>query len=203
MGRLRLAIIPMIAAMVVAVTVGSAQAGIIFTDFNDPNPPLGSTEFTVGSGLKQATFTGGETVFRGDPDLYASPPNAWLIAGAGAGGAGAVGVIDFLIDATMVSFFAINAANGQATVQFLDASGAILNTQTVTASVMSDPAAQISFSGGGIRQVRIINPGPASPPAPPYETFIDNFTAEIPTPGTVALMGLGLIGIGLVRRRRG
>lgn len=201
MGRLRLAIIPVIAAMALAATVGAAQAGIISTDFNDPDPPLGSTEFTVGSGLKQATFTGGQTVFRGNPDFYASPPHAWLIAGAGAGGAGAVGVIDFLIDATMVSFFAINAGNGQATVQFLDAAGAILNTQTVTASIMSDPAAFISFSGGGIRQVRIVNPGPASPPAPPYETFIDNFTAEIPAPGTLALMGLGLVGVGLVRRR--
>ena len=105
------------------------------------------------------------------------------------------------LPASFVSFFAVNGANGQAVVQFFDPSAVLLDTVTVTATAMTEPAALIQFSAEAISLVRIINPGPADPPNPPYLTAIDNFTAVVPEPGSLALFALGLAALIALRRR--
>ena len=213
MTRLKCAIVSAVAGGFLAWAAVPAQAGVIETSFTEFLSPSGSntpTDFTLQSGSKTARFTGGEALTLGLPDFYNSPPAAWRIDGAGAGGFGpGVGLIEFGRLAVSAQLFALNTGNGQATINSLDTLGAVLESFTVVNTDLvgddfSGPGFQlIQFTTPGIASIQIVNSGPADPPNPPYTTFIDSFSAEIPAPGTLFLLGAGLIGVGFARRRHG
>jgi len=183
-------------AAVLAGFSGGVSAGVISTSFeSSPELPEGTEVFTIGEGLMSATFTGGETNFRGDPSLYNDGLQSWLIAGGGQ-----VGTIDFAAPALEVSFYAGNGGNGQSTIEVFASAGNLIDTATVTASTLTgdDPDAFFSFAADDIGSITLTNPAAADPP---YETFVDSFNANVtPTPGSV--VALGLAGAFAARRRR-
>ncbi|MEM1107366.1 MAG: hypothetical protein AAGH99_01605 [Planctomycetota bacterium] len=191
--------------VVLALVAEQAWAGstVAATNFDDLAP--GTATFTVGGPDFSATFSGGEVGNLASPPLYDTPPLVYLLSGAGAGGAGTVGLIEFSSPAASVSFNALNAANGQATIAVFGVDDALLTSVPVTADVAADLEADFAFTsealGAAIGSITITNPGPATPPNPPYITVIDSFSATaVPTPSAAAA-GMLLIA-GLAARRR-
>ncbi|NEP59218.1 MAG: PEP-CTERM sorting domain-containing protein [Symploca sp. SIO2G7] len=191
-----------VGALTLLASPQAAKAFTLSTDFDPPEVALGSTDITLGTGSRSVTFSGGTTVSLGQPQFYQTPPAAYLINGAGAGGAGAVGTIDFSTPVESVSFFAVNGGNGQATIDVFDTLSNLLTSTTITAADISDPAAEFNFAFNNIGSIKITNPGPASPPNPPYQTFVDSFSATaVPEPTAIAGLGFAVASIASLRRK--
>jgi len=181
-----------------------AKAESVSTDFDPPEILNGTEIVELVADSFTVTFSGGAADSLGVLALYNLPNASYLITGAGAGGAGSVGLIDFSEPVDFVSLTAANGGNGQATINVLDIFDNLLTSTTVTASAIADPAAEFEFLFDGISSIEIINPGPAVPPNPPYITAIGNFTAEASVPEPSVLAGLGFLvaSSGLLRRKQ-
>ena len=182
----------------------AAKADSVSTDFDPPEILNGTEVVELFADSFTATISGGEANTLGRPELYNIPNSSFLITGAGAGGAGSVGLIDFSAPVEFVSLTAANGGNGQATINVLDDFDNLLTSATVTTTEISDPGSQFEFLFDRISSIEIINPGPASPPNPPYLTAIGSFSAEAAVPEPTLMAGLGLVGASmfLLRRRQ-
>ena len=141
--------------LLVAASSASAQVNL-FTSFEPPGIPLGSTDFTIGTPPDTAHFTGGVANSIGNFAAYRSGIAAWGVTTPNG-----VGTIDFDNPASVVSFWAVNLGGGAGFVQVFDNSDVLVGTIPITGTnMMNDPpitftAAQ--FGAAGIGKVTITN----------------------------------------------
>ncbi len=109
------------------------------------------------------------------------------------------GAVSILLDAD-TDVFALNVVGtdgGAFTIMFFDAAGALIDSIT---QPVSDSYFGFSTTAGSlIRAVSITNTDPAGIG---YDNVQFNAAAVVPAPATLALLGLGLLGVGLSRKRR-
>ncbi|MCH7905482.1 MAG: hypothetical protein IH944_13080 [Armatimonadetes bacterium] len=172
-----------IASMVglfVAASSSSAQVNL-FTSFEPPTIPLGSTDFTIGTPPDTAHFTGGIATSIGNFNAYRSGIAAWGVTTPNQ-----VGTCDFDNPASIVSFWAVNLGGSAGFVQVFDNSDVLIATiPIIGTNMMVDPpmtftAAQ--FGATGIGKFTITNgPGRFD------QVWIDNLSATVQAETTLVL----------------
>ncbi|MEM8792891.1 MAG: hypothetical protein AAGE80_14820 [Pseudomonadota bacterium] len=210
-----------------ATAANAATTTTLTTQFNaDEGFVTGDTgDVTLSDGGLSVTFSGGQQLNFFNPAAYNVGPAAYLflngtlpdIAGdpadpGPATGSSDIGLIDFSIGASSVSFFAANIGNGPFTELsiFAEDDTTVLGTINIfqTSNQLSDGAVatvidSAAFAGNLIGSIGINLPGPAG--NPPYALSIDSLSvtadvAAIPLPAPALLLLGGLAALGAARR---
>lgn len=211
---------PALASPVTVSTQFNTSEGFVTGDFGDQTISNGPLSVTFSGGQQQQSFN--LAAYNVNPAAYlwingtlvdSVGPNAGTNSVSGDGIDDDLGLIDFNIGVSEVSFFAANIANGAAAaltffgVDDVSVLGTILISQE--SNQLSDGATPTVitssvFAGQEIGSIGVNLPGPASPPNPPYALAIDSFsaTAAVPEPTTLATLALGSVGMAGLRYRR-
>lgn len=125
-------------------------------------------------------------------------PTATLVTATDGGGSGRTGILNIIFSggASGVSFGYNNYGSLLGGYfQAFDSSNTLIETQGYTVASFS-ALELISFASSGIASITI-----TSPSVPSWLVAIDDLTFNVPEPGSLALLGLALLGLGGTRRR--
>ena len=103
----------------------------------------------------------------------------------------------FDFDATSVTFNYVGLLSGAFTAQILDSAVTVLGSFTDNDTDDDLPGGPTTLSGSGIRFFRFSD----SPSASLTLSGVDNVQIAVPIPTTIALVGLGLAGLGYRRKQ--
>jgi len=175
-----------------------ARAGIITLDFDTPatGSLLASTPLTTAAGNVTLTATGGLVVV-----FPANHPNNGIQFGSVNDADRAI--LNFAFDVNSVTFDFAGEGAGNFIGQVFNAAHVLLDTftfQNTTCASCFD-GTNVTLTGPGIRSFEF-----ADAPLGSISVFVDNLrldvTESVPLSGTLALLGLGLAGLGWSRRRK-
>ena len=183
-----------------------ASAAPVTLDFEEGGPcsffgttplaNLGGVSFTGvdgdgGSILNECSNFGNQTALSGT-DFYAF--NSHVGSGS---------IVDLTFGA-LIGSFSIYASGGSDTPDFLveafSSTDVLLDSASLTASV--NEWALMSVAASGIERVRLSFSGGTYECCAIFDDLTYDTDATVPEPGTIALLGIGLVGFGLKRRRQ-